>query len=1825
MKRKVVALFTALTLIGGAFGTTGFAKVEAAPEVKTEQETLQDTERNIINFNTDWHYKKGDVSGGEKVDFVDEDWVYVNLPHSTIFYTAENKDAYLGISWYRKDFEVDENLKGKKLMLTFEAAMQKAEVYVNGQKVMTHEGGYIPFVIDITDEVNYGAENTIAVKIDSRPNTNFAPGKDKPDFQYFGGIYGNSYITVTDELHITDAVEENETAGGGVFITAPEVAKDKAVVKVKTHVENEGKESKETILLTEMIDENGDVVVSKEDKLSIRSGEKKYFEQLLEVKNPRLWAPDTPELYTVRSTVKADGVVKDVIETTYGIRKVEWKRDGLYINGVKTDAEGANLHAETYMLGNAIPDNAIYEEVKRFKENGFDIVRMSHYPHRQAYYDACDKYGVMVVECASGWQYFSNSEAFKESTYKELRTDIRHKRNHPSIVAWESSLNESRYNNEWATEMNRIVKEEYPKDQAAYGYTAGCYEWNVWDIGLSTPQAGIFGKGNEGAENAKYKDKPMIIAEYGDWTYGGSASSTRVTREDKNSAGKKGGDEGMLIQSDNIQESVQTNRSRGKEWLGASMYWDYADYAGFDSGILTYCGVVDVCRIPKHSAYFYQSQKDASLDMSEYGVKTGPMVYIANTWDEKAEKEVRIFSNCDTVELFLNGKSLGEKGHDEKMWGPHGDVDPSKYPTADSGKEINTDAMKNAPITFELDKYEKGELKAVGKIDGKEAAEYVRKSPETASQIQLRPESNTEVPLDGSSAKLVWIDIADANGAVVPSAYTDVNLEVEGPGLVVGAKTITTKGGQLAVWVRSKRGEGNITLKATADGLQPAAITIPTCKVEGLPNVVEGSDADEYEYNQAQEETQEKNIFLNKSSRASTENTANGKHEVKENGNDGNDNTKWCANSGTYPQWWEVDLGALYNLNTMKLSFETAGSAYHYTIEVSNNPMTDENYSEHIVLDNSKGSTDTDIVFEEGSVQGRYVRVTFTEATNREWAVLRDVSGTGETDNIALNKPVTASTVNTGTGGKVEKAEYAVDGNVNTWWCAKGGEGTKNHWIQVDLKNTYKLSEVKLIFEKNDAAYKFVVQGSTDGEHYVDIKDFRNGEGCEKEVIISSDEYVRYLRIQDITTRNMKNQWPAVCEIEAYGKKVDYTLSSVSREKEAFASSNKEGSEAGHGSNGVPGWYWYPATLGDEWWYIDTKGIYDIDNVQMTWNAEETHNYFIDISTDGKNWTTVADRSKEGTNAIRPYESVKEAARYIRIRLQEGRTTEQGFGLLDAYAPVPVGRQVKEVTATEKVTAFVGTAFEQLQLPKEIDVVLEDGIKTTLPVKWNEADYDNTKEGETTIGGTLEEIAGVVLADHVKNVTVVVGLQKDTEIPNVTAQPESQTIQVGEDVVFAVVAEVSDGGNLTYQWQVNDGTEWKDIAGATTSIYKKEKVTLEESGIKFRCLITNTKEGMEAKQVLTDEAVLTVTEAPAQIPEIVSVEAIPNKEVEFGTSVSKLELPKEVKVQLDNQEERVLSVQWDLSSYNGNVANTYIISGEILLTESIANTKGLKATVEVKVKEESAKPEVDKETLKKIIAEAKEKAASGKYTNDSVSALNEVLANACKVVENKEATEEEVQKAIQSVQEAMERLVEVSVSKSDLEKLIAKAEQYENTLNEYTPKTAEVFTGALEQAREIIVKENATQEEIAATYAVLQNAIFDLRLIPNKDKLNELIKQADKIDFSKYTAESGKALKTALVHAKAVSADENATKDDVKSAEIELKNAMKDLKLVSGENKNDGKENSSDNNVNDHSGTSGNKTDKNAPKTGDHTSMIWMLAMAAAFGIVVVRRRQSCK
>lgn len=181
---------------------------------------------------------------------------------------------------------------------------------------------------------------------------------------------------------------------------------------------------------------------------------------------------------------------------------------------------GVNLHSETYLLG-----NAVFEEIKRLRELGFTFVRMSHYPHSPAFYEACDRYGVAVLDCLAGWQQFYDTDAFKENTYQQVREMVRANRNHPSIVAWEPSLNESSYTEAWAREVNRITKAEYPEKGLAKAWTCGWRYWNVFDMGCGTPQANVNG------DAATYATKPVIVSEYGDWNYGGYDSTTRVTRE----------------------------------------------------------------------------------------------------------------------------------------------------------------------------------------------------------------------------------------------------------------------------------------------------------------------------------------------------------------------------------------------------------------------------------------------------------------------------------------------------------------------------------------------------------------------------------------------------------------------------------------------------------------------------------------------------------------------------------------------------------------------------------------------------------------------------------------------------------------------------------------------------------------------------------------------------------------------------------------------------------------------------------------------------------------------------------------------------------------------------------------------------------------------------------------------------------------------------------------------------------------------------------------------------------------------------------------------
>ena len=764
---------------------------QSTDNTSTGGTTLVTGRKSDVNFNLDWRYQKGDATGADATAFDDASWGYVDLPHSTDFVTPENPNAYTGISWYRKHFAVDSSFQGQKVFVEFEAAMQLADVWVNGIHKIQHQGGYAPFTIDVTSDVTYGgADNVIAARLDGAPNAAWPPGNTSPDFQYHGGLYRNVNMHATNLLHITDAVYANKIAGGGVFVTYPDVSASSATVHVATNVINESSMAKSATVLSEIVDA-GQVVGSATSTASIDPGADSNFSHDIILANPKLWHPNTPNLYTLRSTVQDDTALVDQMSTSIGIRRIEWTHaGGLSINGARFNAIGVNLHQETYGLGYAMPDRATYYEVKRIKEGGSNFIRGSHYPHSPAFYHACDALGVLVLDAQSGWQTYYDTDAFKNATYQELRDMIRRDRNHPSVAAWEASLNESSFTDAWAQMAHNIVHTEYPGDQAY----SGQWTWSRSDISLGASQANIRGSTDT---------RPIIIDEYGDWDYGGFSSTSRQARE--------AGDAAMLTQADNIQDSLSENLALS--WFSVGSYWDYADYGGFSNYGNTKCGLVDMYRLPKHAYYFQQSQRDPSVSMP--GVASGPMVYIANQWTASSPTTVRVYSNCEQVSLYLNDKLVATQ-------------------SPDKGSNLF-----HPPFNFAVDSFASGTLRADGLIGGAVKVSTTRMTPGSATAILLRPEA-TGLLADASDARLVFVDVVDANGTVVPTDTSNITLGLSGAGSIVGPTSIVMKGGQLAVWVRSARTPGTITLTASGAGLAQASVDLTSQAVPGLPSLPAG-------------------------------------------------------------------------------------------------------------------------------------------------------------------------------------------------------------------------------------------------------------------------------------------------------------------------------------------------------------------------------------------------------------------------------------------------------------------------------------------------------------------------------------------------------------------------------------------------------------------------------------------------------------------------------------------------------------------------------------------------------------------------------------------------------------------------------------------------------------------------------------------------------------------------------------------------------------------------------------------------------------------------
>ncbi|MBN1128129.1 MAG: hypothetical protein JXA71_04050 [Chitinispirillaceae bacterium] len=754
----------------------------------------QTTPRQTINFSNSWKFYRGNASGAEQASFSDNSWATVCLPHMVELESAKSHgryDYYHGYCWYRKSFTPAASFQGKKLFLEFEAGMQVTEVWINGTKKTTFYGGYSPFTIDITDDIRFDQANLIAVRLNNNANPDVPPGNAEPDFYYYGGLYRYVTLHVTDPLHITDAVHANKVAGGGVFVTYPSVSASSARVQVKTHVVNEHGDARSCGLSTTILNTQGQEVQSASSTISIPAGRDTTFTHTITISSPRLWSPEAPNLYVVRSQVSDGARAADEVVTTIGIRRLAYSRsNGLQINGTRLKTKGVNRHQDYGCIGNAVPLSGHYRDALLMKEAGINFVRLSHYIQHPAFLDACDKLGITVQACMPGWQHQGYSNAtWVANSVRDLRTMIRYYRNHPCVVMWESVHNESAPPSSFSQQCQTAAHQEFPGDQM---FTCGQETSNIMDIYQAAVQQG---------GRTYSTSKPQAISEYGHWEYGGFTGSSNQPRSS--------GESGMLTLAGNQTSAMSQNHALS--WLAADAVWVWNDYFGFSQYVNSLCsgGVVDMFRIPKFSYYFYQSQRDPALTIS--GISSGPMVFIASFWTAQSSRTVRVYSNCQQVSLYLNNTLVA-----------------TQSPTSVA-------AIDHPPFTFTISSFTAGTLRADGLIGGTVRATHEVQTPGSASKVQVTIDTaDMSLVADGADLALVYASIVDENGTVVPNATNSVTYSVSGPGTIISGdgNPVTAVAGIAAAYVQTAYNTpGLITVTCSASGLTRGSATVRSVPV----------------------------------------------------------------------------------------------------------------------------------------------------------------------------------------------------------------------------------------------------------------------------------------------------------------------------------------------------------------------------------------------------------------------------------------------------------------------------------------------------------------------------------------------------------------------------------------------------------------------------------------------------------------------------------------------------------------------------------------------------------------------------------------------------------------------------------------------------------------------------------------------------------------------------------------------------------------------------------------------------------------------------------
>lgn len=819
--KKIVSTLVAVLLITSVWAQNYRPETSVAGFM-----SLPGSGRNVYNFNPGWRFHKGDVAGAEALNFDDSAWQVVSTPHTVELEPAEASGGrnYQGIAWYRKHFVVPAAMQGQLVTVYFEAIMGKQEVFLNGKLVRKHAGGYLPFSVNLTDYgIKSGDKCVLAVMTDNSNDKNYPPGKPQYtlDFAYHGGIYRDVWLIGKSDVSITDALEANKVAGGGVFVHFDQISEKKAQVFVDTEVKNNGMARRVVTVETTLTDASGKKVKQTSSRVMLNAGESVTVKQKMQVSNPHLWSPDSPYLYRVESRVTEGKLALDGGVTRVGIRKAEFKdKDGFWLNGKPFgQLVGANRHQDFAYVGNALPNSQQWRDAKRLRDAGCRIVRVAHYPQDPSFMDACDELGIFVIVATPGWQYWNKDPEFARLVHENTRMMIRRDRNHASVLMWEPILNETRYPLDFALEALQITKDEYPYPgrpvAAADVHSEGVKEH--YDVVYGWPGDDVKGVARQ----------CIFTREFGenvdDW----------YAHNNNNRASRSWGERPMLVQALSLAKSYDEMYQTNGQFIGGAQWHPFDHQRGYHPDPY-WGGIFDAFRQPKYAYYMFRSQTAA--DLNHPLAESGPMVYIAHEMSQFSDKDVVVFSNCDSVRLSIYDGTrswtkpvVHAKGH---------------MPNAPVVFENVWDFWEARGYSYVQKNWKKVNLVAEGIRNGEVVCTTKKMPSRRSTKLQLRVDyQNSPLVADGSDFIVVVAEVTDDSGNVRRLAKENVVFTVEGEGEIIGDATIganprAVEFGSAPVLIRSTRKAGKIKVKARVQYEGTHAPTPAEIEIESVPSLL---------------------------------------------------------------------------------------------------------------------------------------------------------------------------------------------------------------------------------------------------------------------------------------------------------------------------------------------------------------------------------------------------------------------------------------------------------------------------------------------------------------------------------------------------------------------------------------------------------------------------------------------------------------------------------------------------------------------------------------------------------------------------------------------------------------------------------------------------------------------------------------------------------------------------------------------------------------------------------------------------------------------------